>query len=47
MAFARRVADEVAFLAEGTIVEAGPAAQVFEAPQSPQARQFLSHVLRY
>jgi polar amino acid transport system ATP-binding protein len=47
MAFARRVADEVAFLAEGTIVEAGPAAQIFEAPQSPQARQFLSHVLRY
>jgi polar amino acid transport system ATP-binding protein len=45
MSFAREVADEVAFLHEGRIVEQGPPAQVLEAPQQPETRQFLSRLL--
>jgi len=47
MGFARRVGDVVAFLAEGRIVERGPAAQLFEAPQTSECREFLSRVLRF
>jgi len=47
MGFARKVADQVAFLADGKIVEAGPAEAVFEAPQSPVCSAFLAKVLRY
>jgi polar amino acid transport system ATP-binding protein len=47
MGFARRVADQVAFLADGKIVEAGPAAQLFGAPTDPQTRAFLAKVLKY
>jgi polar amino acid transport system ATP-binding protein len=47
MGFARRVGDVVALLAEGRIVETGPAEQVFTAPKSPQCRDFLARVLRY
>jgi polar amino acid transport system ATP-binding protein len=45
MSFAREVADEVAFLHEGRIIEQGPPAQVLEAPQQPETRQFLSRLL--
>jgi polar amino acid transport system ATP-binding protein len=47
MGFARRVADQAAFLADGRIVEAGPAAQLFGAPAAEQTRAFLSKVLKY
>jgi len=47
MGFARQIADQVALLAEGRIVEAGPVAQVFEQPTQPQSRDFLAKVLRY
>ena len=47
MGFARRVADEAAFLADGRIVEAGPAAQLLDAPAEPQTRAFLAKVLKY
>ena len=47
MGFARRVADQVALLAEGRIVESGPAAQVFDAPQQEASRQFFAKVLKY
>ena len=47
MGFARRVADQVAFLAEGRMVEAGPAAAFFSAPAAPQTRAFLAKVLKY
>jgi polar amino acid transport system ATP-binding protein len=47
MGFARRVGDMVAFLADGRIVERGQGAQLFDAPQSPQCRDFLARVLRY
>ncbi len=47
MGFARRVADRVAFLADGQLVETGPAAAFFDAPQSPATVAFLAKVLRY
>jgi polar amino acid transport system ATP-binding protein len=47
MGFARRVADQVAFLADGRIVEAGPSGQVFNSPASGQTRAFLDKVLKY
>ena len=47
MGFARRVADQVAVLAEGGIVEAGTSAQIFEAPTQEVSRQFLAKVLNY
>ena len=45
MSFAREVADEVAFLHEGRIVEQGPPERVLGAPQRPETRQFLSRLL--
>ncbi len=47
MGFARHVADEVAFLADGQILEHAPAASLFEQPQSAPARDFLARVLKY
>jgi polar amino acid transport system ATP-binding protein len=43
--FARRVADRVVVLADGRIVEEGPAAQVIDRPQTERTRQFLRRVL--
>jgi polar amino acid transport system ATP-binding protein len=45
MGFARSVADEVAFMDAGRIVEQGPPARIFDEPQSPRLQQFLSQVL--
>ncbi|MCK0149639.1 ATP-binding cassette domain-containing protein [Marivita sp. S6314] len=39
---ARRLADSVAFVADGTIAEHSPADQFFRAPTSAQARDYLS-----
>jgi polar amino acid transport system ATP-binding protein len=47
MNFARQVADQVAFLAGGTIKEHGAAEEFFSAPQTDQARRFLERVLKY
>ena len=47
MGFARKVADQVALLSGGRIVECGPPAAVLEHPQSEAARQFLSRILKY
>ena len=46
MAFARRIADQVVFLADGRIVESGPAAQIFDRPAETQTRDFLAKVLQ-
>jgi len=43
--FARRAADRVVVLADGKIVEAGPAAQVIDQPQTPRTQSFLRRVL--
>jgi polar amino acid transport system ATP-binding protein len=47
MGFARQVADQVALLADGRIVEAGPVLQVLDRPTSVQSRDFLAKVLKY
>jgi polar amino acid transport system ATP-binding protein len=47
MGFARQVADMVAFLAAGRIVEQGPPEQVFGAPENAACQDFLARVLRY
>ena len=47
MGFARLVADRVAFLAEGRIMECGTADQVFNAPATESCRRFLAAVLKY
>jgi len=43
--FARRAADRVVMLADGQVIEHGPPDQVFNHPQMPRTRQFLSQVL--
>ncbi|WP_431883311.1 amino acid ABC transporter ATP-binding protein [Micromonospora gifhornensis] len=45
MGFAREVADTVAFMDAGVVLEAGPPAAIFEAAQHPRLRRFLSQVL--
>jgi polar amino acid transport system ATP-binding protein len=45
MSFARRVADQVVFMDEGKVVEAGSPADLFDNPQSPRLQRFLSEVL--
>ncbi len=47
MGFARQIADSVAFLADGRLLETGPADAVFDAPVSAAARQFFSRILKY
>lgn len=44
MGFARDVADRVAFMDGGRIVEIGPAAQVIDNPQQQRTKAFLSKV---
>jgi polar amino acid transport system ATP-binding protein len=47
MGFARVVADRVAFLADGRILECGTAEQLFNAPATESCRKFLAAVLKY
>jgi polar amino acid transport system ATP-binding protein len=47
MGFAKRVADQVALLSGGKIVECGPPAQILDNPQSETGRQFLAKILKY
>ena len=44
MAFARRVADRIAFLHHGELVEIGPPEQIFEHPQRPETQEFLARL---
>ncbi|MGO7201292.1 amino acid ABC transporter permease/ATP-binding protein [Rhizobium ruizarguesonis] len=45
MGFARRVADQVVFMDEGRIVEAGCPQQIFDNPKSERLQRFLAEVL--
>lgn len=47
MGFARKIADQVAFLAEGRVLEQGTAGEFFANPKSEQAERFLKKVLCY
>ncbi len=44
MQFAREIADRIIFMEGGRIVEQGPPAQVFDAPQDARTREFLRRV---
>ena len=46
LSFAREVADEVAFLDGGVVVERGAPADVFTNPREPRTREFLNRLLR-
>lgn len=45
MGFAREVADDVVFMADGEVVESGSAQQLFENPQHERTKNFLKKVL--
>ena len=45
MGFAREVADTVAFMDGGVVVEAGPPSQVLDNPQQQRTQSFLSSIL--
>ena len=45
MGFARQVADRVAFLDKGRVLEQGPPAQVLGDPVEPRTRQFLARII--
>jgi polar amino acid transport system ATP-binding protein len=47
MGFARRIGDQVAFVADGRIVESGPVQQLFDQPAAAQTRGFLSRIMKY
>ncbi|MEZ4533058.1 MAG: amino acid ABC transporter ATP-binding protein [Thermomicrobiales bacterium] len=45
MGFAREIADRIAFLDAGRIVEIGPPSQIFDNPREDRTREFVSHAL--
>ena len=45
MGFARELSDRIAFMADGTVLEAGPPAQLLDAPSHPRAQAFLRALL--
>ena len=45
MGFAAEAADEVVFLADGTVVETGPPSEVLSVPKHERTRQFLARIL--
>ena len=45
MGFAREVGNRVLFMADGKLIEAGTPAEIFQNPQSPRLKDFLSKVL--
>jgi polar amino acid transport system ATP-binding protein len=47
MGFVREVANKVAFMDQGRILEIGPPAQIFDAPHSARVREFTAKILRH
>lgn len=45
MGFARRVAQRALFMHEGSFIEEGTPAELFENPKTPEARTFISSIL--
>ena len=45
MSFAREVADKLVFMHQGKVHETGRPAEIFDAPRTPELRQFLGAVL--
>ena len=47
MGFARMVADQVVFISEGRVVEAGAPDRIFTEPQTQECREFFKRILKY
>jgi polar amino acid transport system ATP-binding protein len=47
MAFVREVSSKVLFMADGHVIESGTPAQIFDSPQQPRTREFVSKILRH
>ena len=47
MAFVREVASKVVMMDKGLVVEEGPARQIFDAPKTERAREFVGKILRH
>ncbi len=47
MTFARKIADEIHFMADGKIVESGDARRIFESPQEPRLVEFIRSILSH
>lgn len=45
MRFARDVADQIAYIEEGSIIEMGSSAQIFGSPKDERTRKFLKHFI--
>ena len=45
MGFAREVGNRVLFMADGKLMEQGSPRDIFENPQNPRLKEFLSKVL--
>ena len=45
MGFARQVADQVVFLADGGVAESGPPEQVLTDPVDPRTQRFLHRII--
>jgi polar amino acid transport system ATP-binding protein len=47
MGFVREVSSQVVFMADGRSVESGPPQQIFDAPRTPRARDFVAKIIRH
>lgn len=47
MGFARHACDDVAFLSDGRLLEYGSSKNIFDNPQTPELRRFLSRLLEW
>jgi polar amino acid transport system ATP-binding protein len=47
MAFVREVASKVVMMDKGLVVEEGPPKQIFDAPRTDRAREFVGKILRH
>ena len=47
MAFVREVSSRVIFMADGSVVESGSPAQVFDSPQQARTKEFVGKILRH
>jgi len=47
MGFMREVSHRIAFMAQGKIIECGPADQIFNAPREARTRDFVSKILKH
>ena len=45
MGFAREISDRILFMNDGVIAESGKPEQIFEAPENPRLKEFLSKVI--